>query len=158
MKITDIRLEHRESVLDPPCHAVWDPEPRTRFEAVIVHVETDEGVVGVGSGDTMAGFDAYRDLFLGSDPLATELQVRRIESVGFHAGRFWPLEAALWDVVGQVAGLPVATLFGGVTDRLPVYASWCSEQPPARRAEDAHRLLDEGVRAVKIRAHPRRLD
>lgn len=157
MKITDIRLEHRETVLDPPCHAAWDPEPRTRFAATIVRVETDEGVVGVGSGDTMAGFDDHRELFLGTDPLATEVQVRRIESVGFHAGRFWPLEAAIWDIVGQVAGLPVATLFGGVTDRLPVYASWCSEQAPGRRAEDAHRLVEQGIRAVKIRAHPRRL-
>lgn len=157
MKITDIRLEHREIVLDPPCHAAWDPEPRTRFAATIVCVETDEGVVGVGSGDTMAGFADHRELFLGTDPLATEVQVRRIESVGFHAGRFWPLEAAIWDIVGQVAGLPVATLFGGVTDRLPVYASWCSEQAPGRRAEDAHRLVEQGVRAVKIRAHPRRL-
>ena len=41
------------------------------------------------------GSTAYRELFLGTDPLATELQVRRIESIGFHAGRFWPLEAAL---------------------------------------------------------------
>src|SRR4051812_18292929 len=156
MKITDIRLEHREIVLDPPCHAAWDPELRTRFAATVVHVETDEGVHGVGSGDTMAGFDGVRELFLGTDPLAIETQVRRIESIGVHGGRLWPLEAALWDVIGQVARLPVAVLFGGVTDRLPVYASWCSEQPPARRAEDAHRLVENGVRAVKIRAHPRR--
>jgi D-galactarolactone cycloisomerase len=158
VKITDIRLEHRTTVLDPPSSAAWDPEPRTRFAATVVHVETDAGVTGIGSGDTMAGFDAFAGHFLGTDPLAIETQVRRIESIGFHAGRFWPLEAALWDVLGKVAGLPVATLFGGVTDRLPVYASWCSEQPPARRAEDAAQLVEEGFRAVKVRVHPRRLD
>lgn len=158
MKITEIRLEDRSTVLDPPSWAAWDPEPRTRFDATIVHVETDAGITGVGSGDTMTGFEAFADHFLGTDPLAVEVQVRRIESIGFHAGRFWPLEAALWDVVGKVAGLPVATLFGGVADRLPVYASWCSEQPPARRAEDAAQLVADGFRAVKVRAHPRRLD
>lgn len=158
MKITDIRLEHGETVLDPPMRAAWDPEPRTRFPWTVVRVETDAGVTGVGSGDTMSGFERVAGLFVGTDPLAVELQVRRLESLGVHGGKFWPLEAALWDVVGQVAGLPVATLFGGATDRLPVYASWCSEQPPARRAEDAVALVEAGFRAVKVRAHPARLD
>ena len=155
MKITDIRLEERSITLDPPMSAAWDPEPRRRFDATVVSVHTDEGVVGVGSGDTMAGFAAHAHHFVGTDPLAIEPQVRRIASIGFHAGRFHPLEAALWDVVGQVCGQPVSVLFGGVADRLPVYASWCSVQDPRRRAEDAAELAERGFRAVKIRVDPR---
>ena len=30
-----------------------------------------------------------------------------------------PLEVALWDLIGQVAGLPIATLFGGASDGIP---------------------------------------
>jgi L-alanine-DL-glutamate epimerase-like enolase superfamily enzyme len=53
----------------------------------------------------MDGFEPFEPLFTGRDPLAIADHVRTIESIGFHAGRYWPLEAALWDVIGQVTGL-----------------------------------------------------
>jgi D-galactarolactone cycloisomerase len=155
VKITDIRVTEHVVELDPPMHAAWDPDPRHTFAATVVRVETDAGITGIGSGDTMAGFAPHVGHFLGTDPLAMAVQVRRIESVAFHGGRFWPLEAALWDVVGQAAGLPVSVLFGGTADRLPVYASWCSVQPAARRAQDAADLAALGFRAVKVRVDPR---
>ena len=131
MKITDIRLDRMRLPLDPPFHAAWDPVPRRHFDATLVTVETDEGVTGHGSGDTMDGFDAFEHLFVGQDPLAIVRHVRAIETIDFHAGRYWPLEVALWDIVGQVAGLPVATLFGGATDAIPAYASCGMLLPPA---------------------------
>ncbi len=158
MRITAIRLQRLRIPLDPPFPAAWDPVPRTSFAVTLVRVETDEGVVGVGSGDTMDGFEAFQDLFVGQDPLAIARHVRTLETIDFHAGRYWPLEAALWDIVGQVAGLPVATLFGGATDGIPAYASCGMLLPAAERAEAALRLRQEGFRALKIRIDPRRLD
>jgi D-galactarolactone cycloisomerase len=158
MKITRIELIRLVLPLDPPFLAAWDPLPRTRFGATIVRVETDEGIRGVGSGDTMDGFEAFQHLFVGQDPLAMARHVRVLETIDFHAGRYWPLEAALWDIVGQVAGLPVAILFGGATDSIATYASCGSLLPPAARAEAALRLCDEGFRALKIRIDPRQLD
>jgi len=158
VRITGIRLDRYDLPLDPAFPAAWDPVPRTSFAATIVRVETDEGVVGVGSGDTMDGFEAFAHLFIGWDPLAIARHVRALETIDFHAGRYWPLEVALWDIVGQVAGLPVATLFGGATDGLPVYASCGSLLPPAARAESALRLREEGFAALKIRIDPRRLE
>ena len=117
VRITAVRLTRLSVPLDPPFPAAWDPVPRRSFAATIVRVETDEGVVGVGSGDTMDGFEAFEHLFVGEDPLAIARHVRVLETIDFHAGRYWPLEAALWDILGQVAGLPVATLFGGATRR-----------------------------------------
>ena len=122
VKITRIELVHLEFPLDPPFPAAWDPVPRQRFAATLVLVDTDEGVRGVGSGDTMDGFEPYVELFVGTDPLAIGRQVRALETVAFHGPRPWPLEAALWDIAGQVYGVPVARLLGGVTDRLAVYA------------------------------------
>jgi len=158
MRITAIRLQRLVVPLDPPFPAAWDPEPRTRFPATIVRVETDEGVVGIGSGDTMDGFEAFEHLFIGQDPLAVARHVRVLETIDFHAGRYWPLEVALWDIVGKVAGLPVATLFGGASDGIPAYASCGSLLPPAARAESALRLREEGFTALKIRVDPRRID
>ena len=158
MKISAIRTECLSVPLDPPFPAAWDPIPRTRFAVTIVRVETDEGVVGIGSGDTMDGFAAFEHLFIGQDPRAIARHVRALETIDFHAGRYWPLEVALWDIVGKVAGLPVATLFGGALDGIPAYASCGMHLPPAARAESAVRLREEGFRALKIRVDPRRLD
>ncbi|HEY8168117.1 MAG TPA: mandelate racemase/muconate lactonizing enzyme family protein [Candidatus Limnocylindrales bacterium] len=158
MKISAIHLQRLRLPLDPPFPAAWDPEPRTSFGLTIVRVETDAGVVGIGSGDTMDGFEAYQDLFVSQDPLAIARHVRVIETIDFHGGRCWPLEVALWDIAGQVAGLPVATLMGGATDAIPAYASCAVLRPAAARAESALRLREEGFRALKIRVDPGRLD
>jgi len=151
MKITAIRLTRMTLPLDPPFSAAWDPNPRRDFPATLVTVETDAGIVGVGSGDTMDGFEAYEHLFLGTDPLQILNQVRRIETINFHGGRYWPLEAALWDIVGQVAGLPVSVLFGGARDRLPAYASCGELKTPEARAQSALAAKARGFRAMKIR-------
>jgi D-galactarolactone cycloisomerase len=151
MKITKIRLMRMRLPLDPPFHAAWDPVPRRGFDATLVRVETDEGVTGYGSGDTMDGFEPFEPLFTGRDPLRIADHVRTIESIGFHAGRYWPLEAALWDVIGQVTGQPVSVLFGGASRRLPAYASFGEAKSPQDRVQTAVAAKAAGFRAVKIR-------
>jgi L-alanine-DL-glutamate epimerase-like enolase superfamily enzyme len=151
MKITAIRLDRMRLPLDPPFYAAWDPVPRRHFDATLVRVQTDEGVVGFGSGDTMDGFEPFEPLFLGRDPLAITDHVNTIETIGFHAGRYWPLEAALWDIIGQVTGQPVSVLFGGAARRLPAYASFGEARSPGARAEAAVAAKSAGFRAVKIR-------
>ena len=151
MKITAIELERLTLPLSPPFHAAWDPDPRTRFDATLVRVHTDEGVTGIASGDTMDGFAAFEHLFVGRDPLTLGAHARALETIAFHAGRYWPLEAALWDLAGRALGVPVATLLGGATDRLPVYASLGELRTPGQRADDARALVSRGFRAVKVR-------
>jgi L-alanine-DL-glutamate epimerase-like enolase superfamily enzyme len=151
MKITSIELTRLRRELDPPFLAAWDPEPRRHFDATLVTVRTDEGITGYGSGDTMAGFEAYTGMFTGTDPLQIAAQVRRLETIGFHAGRYWPLEAALWDVIGKVCGQPVAVLFGGASDRLPGYASFGEHKSPQERADAVLAARAAGFQAVKIR-------
>jgi L-alanine-DL-glutamate epimerase-like enolase superfamily enzyme len=158
VRITAIRLDRLTIPLDPPFPAAWDPAPRRSFGATVVRIETDEGIVGVGSGDTMVGFEAFEHLFIGGDPLAIAHHVRVLETIDFHAGRYWPLEVALWDIAGQVAGLPVATLLGGATDAVAAYASCGMLLPATERASSVLRLRDEGFRAVKIRIDPDRLE
>jgi L-alanine-DL-glutamate epimerase-like enolase superfamily enzyme len=158
VKIERVRLERRSIELDPPFHAAWDPEPRRSFEATLVLVETDEGLTGIGSGDTMDGFERYEHLFVGQDPLAIERHVAVLETITFHAGRYWPLEAALWDLAGKAAGKPAAELLGGQLDRVAAYASTGEQRSPAERAESALRLREEGFKALKLRIDRTRLD
>ena len=151
MKITSIKLTRMRLPLDPPFNAAWDPNPRREFTATLVTVETDQGVTGYGSGDTMDGFEAYEHLFIGTNPMEIVNQVKRIETINFHGGRYWPLEVALWDIIGKVAGLPVATLFGGARDRIPAYASSGELKAPAARADAAVAAKELGFKAMKIR-------
>jgi L-alanine-DL-glutamate epimerase-like enolase superfamily enzyme len=117
----------------------------------LVTVETDQGITGYGSGDTMDGFEAYRHLFIGTNPMQILDQVKRIETINFHGGRYWPLEAALWDIIGKVANLPVATLFGGSATKLPAYASFGELRKPKDRAVAAEAAHAKGFQACKIR-------
>jgi L-alanine-DL-glutamate epimerase-like enolase superfamily enzyme len=158
MRITEIALQRLRLALDPPFHAAWDPDPRTTFDATIVRVHTDEGITGIGSGDTMAGFDEHAHLFVGADPLRLAAHSRTLETISFHAGRYWPLEAALWDLAGKALGAPVATLLGGATDRVPAYASLGELRTPQRRAADVRALMQAGFRAVKVRVGSDRVD
>jgi L-alanine-DL-glutamate epimerase-like enolase superfamily enzyme len=151
MKITAIRLDRMRIPLDPPFLAAWDPAPRRWFGATLVRVETDGGITGFGSGDTMDGFAGYEELFLGRDPCQIVSHVKTLETIGFHAGRYWPLEAALWDIVGKAAGQPVAVLFGGARAAVPAYASFGELKSPAERAESVLAAREAGFRAVKIR-------
>ena len=158
MKIERVRLERRSIELDPPFYAAWDPEPRRSFEATLVLVETDEGITGIGSGDTMDGFERYEDLFVGQDALAVERHVAVLETITFHAGRYWPLEAALWDLAGKAAGKTTAELLGGQLDRVAAYASTGEQRSPAERADSALRLREKGFKALKLRIDRTKLE
>ena len=158
MKIERVRLERRSIELDPPFNAAWDPEPRRSFEATLVLVETDEGITGIGSGDTMDGFERYEDLFVGQDALAIERHVAVLETITFHAGRYWPLEAALWDLAGKAAGKTTAELLGGQLDRVAAYASTGEQRSPAERADSALRLREKGFKALKLRIDRTKLE
>ena len=158
MKITGVRLRRLRLPLDPPFEPAWDPKPRHAFEATLVFVDTDEGLTGIGSGDTMDGFERYVDLFVGGDPLDIGHHVRVLETITFHAGRYWPFEAALWDLAGKAAGVPVAQLLGGALDGLAAYASTGDRRGAAARAESALALREQGFGALKVRIDRRRIE
>ena len=63
------------------------------------------------------------------------------------------LDIALWDVLAQAAGLPLAVLLGGTLAPVPAYNSnGLGLIPPEKTAEEALELLDEGgFTALKVR-------
>ena len=159
MKITRIRLERRAVPLEPPFLAAWDPDPRTLFEATLVFVETDEGLTGIGSGDTMDGFERYEHHFVGRSALDLAHHQGMLEVLARHGdGRFWPLEAALWDLAGKAREKPAVELLGGQPGSVAAYASTGAQLPPGERAESALALRAEGFGALKIRIDRNRLE
>jgi D-galactarolactone cycloisomerase len=158
VRITGVRLRRLRYPLDPPFEPAWDPEPRRTFEATLVYVDTDEGLTGIGSGDTMDGFERYAELFLGQDPLEIERHVRVLETITFHAGRYWPFEAALWDLAGKAQGVPAARLLGGAAESIAVYASTAERRAAGERAESALALREQGFGALKLRIERTRVE
>jgi L-alanine-DL-glutamate epimerase-like enolase superfamily enzyme len=150
-KISALSITHHRLPLEPPFHASWDTRPRRHFDATVVRVITDSGLVGIGSGDRMLGFGGHEELFLGQDPLALERHHRVLSNIDFHYGRCWPLDLALWDLAGKILGVPVWKLLGGATPRVRVYASSGTLRDPGAQAEAAERYLAQGFPALKLR-------
>ena len=158
MKITKIRFERSTLTLDPAFRPNWDPTPRTEFNATLTIVETDGGVTGYGSGDMMDGFEGYEKYFVGKDLFNIHEHVRALETISFHAGRYWPLEMAIWDAIGKAHKTSVSTLFGGATKAIPAYASTGAVMTPDERASSAIAIRARGFKAMKIRVPQTDLD
>lgn len=151
MRIARILIDRLSVPLDPPFPAAWDPRPRHEAPATVVRVDTDDGPCGLGGGDTLQGVEPYLPLLIGTDPLRIEQQVRRLETIDLHGGRPWPLEVALWDLIGVATGQPVWRLMGGVSDRVAAYGSLGATRDAEQAADTVSALRDDGVRACKLR-------
>jgi L-alanine-DL-glutamate epimerase-like enolase superfamily enzyme len=151
MKIAAIEISQHQLPLAPPFLPSWSSRPRVRFDATIVRVRTDEGLEGIGSGDYMLGFAGHEHLFIGEDPLRLERHFRAISHITFHYGRCWPLDLALWDLAGKIAGQPCWKLLGGMRQRVACYASSGTLRDAAALAGLAERVAARGFRAMKIR-------
>jgi len=152
MPIDSIEIQHYRLPLDPPFNASWDPRPRTSHTSTLVRVRAGD-YEGVGSGDAMLGFAGHEYLFLGRDPFDIDRHVRLLDSLQFNYGRMWPLEVALWDLMGKITGQPLWKLLGGRSQRVRVYASTGEKLPVPERAETARKLRALGYPALKLRFH-----
>ncbi|HKD53309.1 MAG TPA: enolase C-terminal domain-like protein, partial [Steroidobacteraceae bacterium] len=152
-RIASVGISHHRLPLAPAFNASWDTKPRVHFDATIVRVTTDSGLMGVGSGDRMLGFEGHEELFVGEDPLALERHYRVLSNIDFHYGRCWPLDLALWDLAGKVLRQPCWKLLGGLSQRVRAYASSGTLRDPQAQADAAERYLAHGFPAMKLRFH-----
>jgi D-galactarolactone cycloisomerase len=99
------------------------------------------------------GRDRPERLLVGVDPLRTEVVREVCETVDFHHGRPWTVEAAVWDLAGRALDVPCWKLLGGRSERLIAYASSAELLEPDDRVARVVALRDTGIRAVKLRFH-----
>lgn len=150
--IDDIQIQHYRLSLDPPFPAAWDPRPRSDHHVTLVRV-TVGPYEGVGSGDLMLGLHGHEPLFIGRNPFDIERHVHVLDNLQFHYGRMWPLEVALWDVMGKISAKPLWQMLGGNRPSIRVYASTGVRMPVEERIASVLRLKKEGFPAVKVRFH-----
>ncbi|TVQ26882.1 MAG: mandelate racemase/muconate lactonizing enzyme family protein [Spirochaetaceae bacterium] len=135
-----------------------------RGDWVFVLVHTDEGLTGLGEAG-QSGNDALLVAFLkefsaqlvGQDPLAINRlrqNLARVDGGRIARTALSAVEQALWDIVGQYAGVPIHALFGGkVRDRLRLYANinrHVADRSPEGFARAAKQAVDEGFTAIKL--------
>ena len=145
-------------------------------DAVLVKVETDEGLVGWGEahhgrcpGAIAKLIDTtLAELVLGMDPLDVNgvwARVYRMQLASHGMGAaaamaLSGLDIALWDIRGKATGWPIHRLLGGAPRAVPAYAGGISLgwQEPASLADEARAHVAAGYRAVKLRVgdSPRR--
>jgi L-alanine-DL-glutamate epimerase-like enolase superfamily enzyme len=87
----------------------------------VVRIVTDGGISGYGQAESTKPYLKpmvlfYKDYLLGEDPTdvaAVMLKIRRLGAFKPWGSAVSAIEIALWDIAGQVAGVPVYKLLGG---------------------------------------------
>jgi galactonate dehydratase len=166
MKITSVEIFDIKIAERPP----WNP--------VIIRINTDEGISGLGEVGLSfgvahsAGLGMVKDLshecLIGLDPMRIEAIWELLFRNTFWAqgggpavyGGMSAIDEALWDIKGKALGVPVYQLLGGKTNnKLRAYASqihfgWSVNPNPARLpehyAQEALKALEQGYTAIKV--------
>ena len=134
-----------------------------RLDSTVVRLTTDEGLVGWGEVCPLgpAYLPAYaqgaraalRELaptLIGLDPrnLAAVNDAMDAALAG-HAYAKSPIDVACWDLLGQVAGLPVVALSAVLGDRFPLYTA--VPPAPAEQMRLRRRAPRRGVRHFQLK-------
>jgi L-alanine-DL-glutamate epimerase-like enolase superfamily enzyme len=153
MKITQVKVRVFEYPMPKPFHPTWQPLPTTTARMHVVEVHTDEGITGIGSGGVPVRWEVAGLFLAGQDPFNIEQHYYNLRSMAFFVGRPWPIEIALWDIIGKATGRPVYKLLGGGNDRLKAYASTGELRSTEARVEAAKQIVADGFKALKLRFH-----
>ena len=122
---------------------------------ILVAIETDAGITGIGQGGTPDLLQYAASLLIGQDPFRIEqLWQRMYRSSIYPAGReklnaVGALDCALWDIKGKALGVPVYQLLGGRTrNHIDCYKSYGMLRTDQAR-DEARKTMAEGYRAIR---------
>jgi L-alanine-DL-glutamate epimerase-like enolase superfamily enzyme len=179
MKITDIRAILLSAPISPERRWRSDLGVMVKTDNVIVVVDTDEGIRGIGAAH--GGPEAIKAIveyelqpaLVGEDPTDTE----RLWEKMYNGSRFQPslsrgysmpghgrrgetlcaiagVDIALWDIWGQVLGQPIYKLLGASRTSVRAYGSggWA---PGDEAEQELGGYAAKGFSAVKMRAEGR---
>ena len=131
--------------------------------AVIVTIETDEGVTGLAEAvmkrRTQTIERSILDLkqyLIGKDPTEIENHWEKMYRDSFwvggplHSTAISAVDCALWDILGKSCGLPVYKLLGGPTrTKVPAYCHCSAGNSPEAFASNVKTCVTRGYRALK---------
>jgi galactonate dehydratase len=151
MKITRVR------VFAPP-----NPNPLFNQSDLVVTVETDAGITGIGEGGSKDTLEQCAGRLIGQDPQYIErLWQDMSRSFFYPPGRekmhaLGALDLALWDIRGKVLGLPVHKILGGMVRNYCECYNTAGTIPGIRPGmslkERAQATVEAGYRAFRMGA------
>jgi L-talarate/galactarate dehydratase len=165
MKIKSIRSHVLRVPLDEPL-AGGPPYFRSHNQFVILRVETEDGIEGIGatffggalSATLKHAVDQLGELIIGEDPLRGEAITQKLRSAAASSGpggiltlAISGIDMALWDIKGKLLGQSLGTMLGGLRDRVPTYASGALVRayPLDHLVKAAQLLVDRGFKQMK---------
>jgi len=164
VKITDIQAIHLR--VDDPNIGLFDGS----YDDCVIRVETDEGITGIGEVETLA--DAVqaivyarpahskawglRELLIGRDPSHPEELWDLMYDSTCYVGRrglmmhaIGGVDIALWDIAGQLRGVPVHELLGGARrERIEAYGTI---YPMATTPDGVKRQVEDAMQRLRLR-------
>ena len=168
MIIRDVRTIPVECTLPQPvfdANYIMATKP-----ALLVEVETDDGLVGLGEaahfGGPLASTQAVmegelRAHLIGEDPRDVERLWEQMHQRAYKHARGGVLIAAmsgidiaLWDLRGKMAGMPLWRLLGGYRRRVPAYATggfYAEGKGMRELCAEMEAYCRHGFRAVKMK-------
>jgi len=168
MKIRDIRTIPVEYLLPQPvfdANYVMATKP-----ALLVEVETDDGLIGLGEAAHFGGplrstqtviEGELREHVLGEDPREIERLWEQMHQRAYKHARgglllaaMSGIDIALWDLRGKMAGMPLWRLLGGYRRRVPAYATggfYAEGKGIPELCTEMRAYCDHGFRAVKMK-------
>ena len=154
MRITGVRWTPAFIPIEAPLRYAFGAHPG--FSRIIVEVETDEGIIGLGEcygGASREGQLAeMRPLLLGEDPMQLERIRWKVAAptalkLFGHVLGWAAIEFALLDIQGQALGKPVSELIGGrLRSEVPLSAYLFYRYP----AEDGHGEVSNAEQMVEF--------
>lgn len=135
------------------------------FDSTIVRIETDAGIAGHGevcplgpvylpafARGVRAGLEEIAPQLIGSDPTQVQVLNRRMDYLlKGHAYVKSAVDVACWDILGQVAQLPVCDLLGGRYGEDFVLYRAISQRPPQEMADNVAGYRAEGYRRFQLK-------
>jgi muconate cycloisomerase len=139
---------------------------------VVLRIETDEGIVGLGEAPAILSWggenqrysgedpgivchlinNCIAPMLTGSDPTDVKGALARMDTSirGFSYTKAM-VESALLDITGKAAGVPVYQLLGGAArKRIPICHS-VGIAPPEKAADFARQVVEDGIRYLQIK-------
>jgi L-alanine-DL-glutamate epimerase-like enolase superfamily enzyme len=128
-------------------------------------LHTDEGIDGYtmgygnqGDGRALAQVlhGVFHDEIVGEDPTAIEALWQKLRRLNRHLyaasdAFVGMIDVACWDILGKVAGQPIATLLGLRRTSVPAYATgWAFHPTPEGIYDEVRRMAAEGFTAYKL--------
>jgi L-alanine-DL-glutamate epimerase-like enolase superfamily enzyme len=165
MKITQIEVYQVDLPLKEKAYNWSGGKSVQTFDSTVVLVHTDQGITGIGevcplgpvylpsyAEGARTGIAVLAPALLGQDPTQIEkINRHRDSTLKGHPYAKSAIDIACWDILGQVAGLPLCTLLGGrYGDDFVLYRA-ISQQPPQDMANNVAAYREKGYRRFQLK-------